>query len=81
MSNAPSKIARGFKRTDPAIVKGHPLRGSLRYKLQLRDQQITTEAEPQRSRGAVARDMLISLVGAVSAMVPLVVAFQSVMGA
>lgn len=81
MSTAPTKIARGFKRTDPAIVKGHPLRGSLRYKLQQRDQQIAADVEPRRSRGAMARDMLISLVGAASAMVPLVVAFQSVMGA
>ncbi len=28
MSNAPTKIAPGFKRADPAIVNGHPLRAT-----------------------------------------------------
>lgn len=80
MSNAPTKIAPGFKRTDPAIVNGHPLRGALRQKIQ-REHLLGGDVDPKRERIAVIRDTVISLMGAVSAMVPLVVAFQSMMGA
>ncbi len=79
MSNAPTRIAPGFKRADPAIVNGHPLRGSLKMR-QHRD-LLDEEVELNRTRIVVIRDTLISLMGAVSAMVPLVIAFQSVMGA
>ncbi len=78
MSTAPTKIAPGFKRADPAIVNGHPLRGTLRTRQSL---ETTAYEEPKRPRSLVVRDTLISLMGAVSAMVPLVVAFQSVIGA
>ncbi len=46
-------------------------------------QQLETlpEDEPKGSRFVLVRDTLISLMGAASAMVPLVVAFQSVIGA
>ena len=79
MSNAPTRIDPGFKRADPAIVNGHPLRGSLKLRQQ-RD-LLDEEVELSRTRIVVVRDTLISLMGAVSAMVPLVIAFQSVMGA
>ncbi len=35
MSNAPTQIAPGFKRADPALVNGHPLRGTLRTRQQV----------------------------------------------
>ncbi len=78
MSTAPTKIAPGFKRADPAIVNGHPLRGNLRMRQQV---ETLPDDEPKRSRFMLVRDTVISLMGAVSAMVPLVVAFQSVIGA
>ncbi len=78
MSNAPTQIAPGFKRADPALVNGHPLRGTLRTRQQV---EALPDIEPKRTRFQLVRDTLISLMGAVSAMVPLVVAFQSVIGA
>jgi hypothetical protein len=78
MSNAPTQIAPGFKRADPAIVNGHPLRGALRVR---QAHETIADAEPKRARILIVRDTLISLMGAVSAMVPLVIAFQSVIGA
>ncbi len=80
MRDAPTQIAPGFKRADPATLNGHPLRGSLKLRQQ-RETLAEADFELKRTRTVVIRDTLISLMGAVSAMVPLVVAFQSVMGA
>jgi len=80
MSHAHVTVARSFKRTDPAVVNGHPLRGSLREKLQ-REHLLRRDLDPKRERIAMIRDTVISVMGAVSALIPLVIAFQSVIGA
>lgn len=80
MSIAQPNIASGFKRTDPAILNGHPLRGGLRDRVQ-REHLLRKDADPKRERIALIRDTVISVMGAVSALIPLVIAFQSVVGA
>ena len=80
MSNVQIDISRNFRRADPSLVNGHPLRGSLREKLQ-RDHLLGGDVDPRQERIALIRDTVISVMGAVSALIPLVIAFQSVIGA
>jgi hypothetical protein len=80
MSNVQIGISRGFQRTDAATVNGHPLRGNLKEKLR-REHLLRGDVDPRQERIAMVRDTVISLMGAVSALIPFVVAFQSAMGA
>jgi hypothetical protein len=80
-SNAHLNIARNFKRTDPSLLGGHPLRGNLKEKIRREHLLRRADNDPERERIAVIRDIVISVLGAVSALVPLTIAFQSVMGA
>jgi hypothetical protein len=81
MSNAHLTVASDFKRTDPRTLGGHPLRGSLTEKIQREQQLRRDDNEPRRGKLAVIRDTVISVMGAVSAFIPLMIAFQSVTGA
>lgn len=80
MSNVQMSISQDFRRADPALLKGHPLRGSLKEKLQ-REHLLRGDADPRQERIAMIRDTVISVMGAISALIPLVIAFQSVIGA
>jgi hypothetical protein len=86
-SNAHLNIARTFQRTDPSLLGGHPMRGNLKERGNLKDKVRREhllrrdDNDPERERIAVIRDIVISVLGAVSALVPLTIAFQSVMGA
>jgi prephenate dehydrogenase len=80
-SNAHLNIARTFQRTDPSLLGGHPMRGNLKETIQREHLLRRDDNDPERERIAVIRDIVISVLGAVSALVPLTIAFQSVMGA
>jgi hypothetical protein len=80
-SNAHLNIAQNFKRTDPSLLGIHPLRGSLREKAQREHLLRREDNDPRREKIAMIRDFVISVMGGISATIPLVVAFQSVMGA
>jgi len=80
MSNVHIDLAHDFKRADPALLKGHPLRGALKETLR-RDHLLGGNVDPRQERISMIRDTVISLMGAVSALIPLVIAFQSAMGA
>ncbi len=80
-SNAHLNIAHDFQRTDPSLLGGHPMRGSLKEKVKREHLLRRDDNDPERERIAVIRDIVISVLGAISALVPLTIAFQSVMGA
>jgi prephenate dehydrogenase len=80
-SNAHLNIAHTFQRTDPSLLGGHPMRGSLKEKVQREHLLRRDDNDPERERIAIIRDTVISILGAVSALVPMTIAFQSVMGA
>jgi PHD/YefM family antitoxin component YafN of YafNO toxin-antitoxin module len=75
-SDAYLNIARDFKRAEPA--KGeHPLRGTLR-----REHLLRRDADDEaRDRRIMIRDTLISVMGGISALVPMYVAIQTTLGA
>lgn len=85
-------IARTFSRADTAAPKGHPLRGQIRKSTAQQSEELITAIKrehllnrddnaPERSRFIVIRDTVISIMGAVSAMVPILIAIQSAAGA
>jgi prephenate dehydrogenase len=80
-SNAHLNIARDFKRVDPSLLATHPMRGSLKEKVKREHLLRREDNDPQREKIAKIRDFVISVLGGISATVPLVVAFQSMMGA
>ncbi|MGL4634908.1 MAG: hypothetical protein ACRCWF_02915 [Beijerinckiaceae bacterium] len=90
-------IARTFSRANVNAPKGHPMRGQLRSvqtpasEPSLNDVLVSAikrehllrkdEDAPDRRKIIVIRDTLISIMGAVSAMVPILIAIQSATGA
>jgi hypothetical protein len=76
-SNAHLNISPKFKRAEPVGPLGHPMRGTMQRDHLLRRE----DNDPKRSRRIMIRDMLISVMGGISALVPMFVAVQSVMGA
>jgi hypothetical protein len=76
-SNAHLNISPNFKRLERLGHPGHPVRGTLRREPLLR----RDDNDPVRERRIMIRDTLISVMGGVSALVPMFVAVQSVMGA
>jgi hypothetical protein len=80
MSNVQVSLTRGFRRADPETVNGHPIRGDIKETLR-REHLLRSDVTPENERIATIRDTVISLMGAVSALIPLVIAFQSVIGA
>jgi prephenate dehydrogenase len=73
-------VSRALKRIDPSLVGGHPMRGSLTEKIQREHLLQREDNDPRREMLTMCRDMVISIMGCVSAMVPMVIAFQSIMG-
>jgi hypothetical protein len=76
-SNAHLNISPKFKRVERVGPLGHPMRGSLQREPLLRRE----DNDPKRERRIMIRDLLITVMGGISAMVPMFVAIQSVMGA
>ncbi len=66
-------VERGPRRTDA----GHPLRGHLRREHLLRHDAV----DAARERRIMIRDLMISVMGGISALVPMYVAVRSIMGA
>jgi hypothetical protein len=75
-SNSHLNIAPSFQRVEPVGPLGHPMRRPVREHLLRRD-----DNDPVRERRIVVRDTLISVMGGISALVPMFIAVQSVMGA
>ena len=65
---------------DPSIPRGHPMRGTLRERIQ--DEHLRRREENESTRQMIIRprDVVISIVGGISALIPLVIAFQSIIG-
>jgi hypothetical protein len=76
-SNAHLNISPAFKRVDRPERHDHPMRGTLKREHLLRRE----DNDPAKERRIMIRDMLISVMGGISALVPMFVAVQSVMGA
>jgi hypothetical protein len=76
-SNAHLNISPKFKRVERVGPLGHPMRGTLEREHLLR----RDDNDPKRARRILVRDTLISVMGAISALVPMFVAVQSMMGA
>jgi hypothetical protein len=76
-SNAHLNISPAFKRAERPANPGHPMRGALKREHLLR----RDDNDPVKERRIMVRDMLISVMGGISALVPMFVAVQSVMGA
>jgi hypothetical protein len=85
-------IAHTFSRTDTSAPKGHPLRCSLRKPAATQKEEFIAtlkrehllqkdDNRGQRTRLMVIRDTVISVMGAISAMVPILIAIQSASGA
>ncbi|MGL4242094.1 MAG: hypothetical protein ACRCTI_13370 [Beijerinckiaceae bacterium] len=75
-SNAHLNISPKFKRNEQSGPLGHPMRRPSREHLLRRE-----DNDPVRERRILIRDTLISVMGGVSALVPMFIAVQSVMGA
>jgi hypothetical protein len=75
-SNAHLNISPKFQRATPAGPLGHPLRRVSRDHLLRRE-----DNDPVRERRILIRDTLISIMGGISALIPMFIAVQSVMGA
>jgi hypothetical protein len=76
-TDAHLRVSPTFKRAERLGHPGHPMRGSLRREPLLR----RDDNDPVRERRILIRDTLISVMGGVSALVPMFVAVQSIMGA
>jgi hypothetical protein len=76
-SNSHLNIAPNFERAPRQLNPGHPMRGHLKREHLLRRDDVDTAKE----RRTMIRDLLISVMGGISALVPMFVAVQSVMGA
>lgn len=76
-SNAHLNIAETFKRSERAANPGHPMRGTLKREHLLR----RSDNDPAKERRIMIRDTVISVMGGISALIPMFVAVQSVMGA
>jgi prephenate dehydrogenase len=79
-SQTQSDITRSVRSVDPSLVGGHPMRGSLREKIKREHLLRRDDVDPGRSWITIFRDVVISIMGGISAMVPLLIAFQSLMG-
>jgi hypothetical protein len=76
-SNSHLNIAANFERMPRHLTAGHPMRGHLKREHLLRREEVDVAKE----RRIMIRDVMISIMGGVSALVPMFVAVQSVMGA
>ena len=76
-SNARLNINGNFTRTDTTIAKGHPLRGTIKREHLLR----RPDNNPERVQIAMIRDIVISIMGGISALIPILIAIQTVTGA
>jgi hypothetical protein len=76
-SNAHLNINDKFARTDTSVAKGHPLRGTIKREHLLR----RPDNNPERARIAMIRDTVISIMGGISALIPIFIAIQTVTGA
>jgi hypothetical protein len=76
-TNAHFAIDRHFSRADLSLAKGHPMRRAM----QKRNPLPLTGDEKKPRREGLVRDILISIMGGVSAMVPMVIAAQTMLGA
>ncbi len=72
-------IARDFK-AEPRF-HGHPMRGAAGTNVPRQHLLRKDPRELRRRRLSLVRDVVISLMGAVSAVVPILIAIQSVTGA
>jgi len=65
---------------DPLIARGLPMRGTLRERIQDEHLLQRQESESSHPMTLSPRDGFISILGFASAMVPLVIAIQSLLG-
>jgi hypothetical protein len=81
-SNAHFEIAATFRRAETNLRKTHPLRGSMPSKID-REHLLRGDHDNDKELGrpGLIRDVLISIMGGVSALVPMAIAFQTMMGA
>jgi hypothetical protein len=80
-SNAHFEIARNFRRAETNLPKIHPMRGQMLTRSErelLRHQQL--EEDGQRGSKRMICDIAIMVMGVVSAFVPMVIAFNALMG-
>jgi hypothetical protein len=75
-SNAHLNISPKFKRVESTGPKGHPMRGIPRDHLLRRE-----DNDPAKERRMMIRDTMISVMGGISALVPMFIAVQSMVGA
>jgi hypothetical protein len=75
-SNAHLNIAPTFKREDATGLKGHPMRVQIKREHLLRRE----DNNPKRQRMMLIRDTVISVMGGISALVPMMIAIQSYTG-
>jgi hypothetical protein len=76
-TNAHFAIDRHFSRADLGLAKIHPMRKAM----QQRNPLPITGDERKPRRAGLVRDILISIMGGVSALVPMVIAAQTMLGA
>jgi hypothetical protein len=79
-TNAHFAIDRHFSRATPGFPKIHPMRLAMQAKQQRNPLPISGDERKPRRAGLV-RDILISIMGGVSALVPIVIAAQTMLGA
>jgi hypothetical protein len=80
-SNAHFEIARNFRRADTSLIKTHPMRGHMLTNSErelLRHQE--TEDDSKRGYKRMICDIAIMTMGIISAFVPMVIAFNTLMG-
>jgi hypothetical protein len=80
-SNAHLNISPKFKRAESTGPKGHPMRGMVREGLQREHLLRRDDNDPAKQRRIMIRDTLISVMGGISALVPMFIAVQSMIGA
>ena len=79
-SNAHLNINDNFTRTDTSLTKGHPMRGSMRGTVKREHLLRRPDNNPERARIAMVRDTVISIMGGISALIPIFIAIQTVTG-
>jgi hypothetical protein len=80
-SNAHFEIGRNFRRTEITAPKNHPVRAKMLSPSErelLHHEQL--EIDGQRSSKLLTSDIAVMMMGIISAFVPIVIAFTTMMG-
>ncbi len=80
-TNTHFTIDRHFTRADQNLPKIHPLRGTILRAQKRNPLPMQGGNPPEARRTGVVRDILISIMGGISALVPMVIAAQTLLGA